>query len=207
MSSSTYRVRRATVDDLPHMATLWAAMHFSPADLEKRLTEFQIVESEESGIVGALGIEIVNRHGRLHSESFHNFALADTFRELLWERMQSVATNHGLVRLWTGETAPFWKSNGFQLALSEVLKKLPPPWVAQSPDWLTLALRDEEALQTSLATDFSVLNKEERQRTEELLRRANTAKWIGTALAIIAAIGGIFIALYFILHHQSVLQH
>ncbi|HEX3797574.1 MAG TPA: hypothetical protein VH413_02640 [Verrucomicrobiae bacterium] len=206
MSSSNYRVRRATVDDLPHLLALWSAMNFPTADLERHLTEFQLVESDDGGIAGALGIEIVNRYGRLHSEAFHDFSHANIFRDLLWERMQSVAANHGLVRLWTSETAPFWKTNGFQPAPSEVLKKLPQHWALQTSDWLTLPLRDEDALQASLATDFSALNQEERQRTEQLLQRARTAKWVGIAIAVLVAIAGIFISVYLIMRNSNALR-
>jgi N-acetylglutamate synthase-like GNAT family acetyltransferase len=206
MSSSTYRVRRATVDDLTNLLALWATMNFSAVELERRLTEFQIVESADGSLLGALALEINNRHGRLHSEAFHNFALADTLRDLLWERLQSIAASHGLVRLWTSESAPFWKYNGFQSPIADILKKLPVSWTAQPADWLTLPLRDEEALQTSLTTDFTQLNAEEKQRTEKVLRRARAARNIGIGLTIIVAIGGIFFSIYLILHNPNLLH-
>ena len=83
MSLSVYSVRRATVDDLAALLALWEAMHFSVADLERRLTEFQIVESEDGTLQGAVGLEINDRNGRLHSEAFKDFALADTLRDHL----------------------------------------------------------------------------------------------------------------------------
>ena len=36
MDSSNYRVRRATLDDLPQLTGLWQAMHFSSEELGKR---------------------------------------------------------------------------------------------------------------------------------------------------------------------------
>ncbi len=135
---------------------------FPPPTWNAASPNFKSSKSGDGSLLGALAIEINSRHGRLHSEAFHNFALADALRELLWERLQSIAANHGLVRLWTSESAPFWKYNGFQPPIAEVLKKLPVLWTAQPADWLTLPLRDEEALQTSLTTDFTQLNAEER---------------------------------------------
>jgi N-acetylglutamate synthase-like GNAT family acetyltransferase len=199
-------VRRAVVDDLPNLLALWSAMNLPAADLERRLTEFQVAEDENGGLLGALGMEISNRHGRLHSEAFHDFALADPLREILWARMQSVAANHGLVRLWIAESAPFWKYNGFQPAAPDALKKMPAAWSAYESDWLTLPLRDEEALQTSLATDFTKLNEEERRRTEQLLRRARIAKNIGTALAILVAIAGILYCIFLIMHNPNMMR-
>lgn len=85
-------------------------------ELERRLTEFQVVETLDGQLFGALGMEISGRHGRLHSEAFSDFALADVLRPHLWERMQSVATNHGLVRVWTREKTPFWCHSGLHPA-------------------------------------------------------------------------------------------
>ena len=209
MSSSIYRVRRATVDDLANLLALWATMNFPAAELERRLTEFQIVEATDGSLLGTFAIEINNRHGRLHSEAFHNFALADTLRELLWERLQSIAANHGLVRLWTSESAPFWKYNGFQPPVADVLKKLPVPWTAQPTDWppnSATGCHVEEALQTSLTTDFTQLKAEEKQRTEKVLRRARAVRNIGIGLTIIVAIGGIFFSIYLILHNPNLLH-
>src|SRR4051812_20099882 len=114
MQPSNYEVRRATVDDLPELFSLWKSMHLSEPDLERRLTEFQVVKTADGALVGALGIAIAGRHGKLHGEAFNDFSVADHLRQLLWTRLQSISQNHGLVRLWTQETAPFWKQNGFQ---------------------------------------------------------------------------------------------
>ena len=47
MTASTNRVRRATLDDLGALKPLWTSMRLPAADLEKRLTEFQVIESAE----------------------------------------------------------------------------------------------------------------------------------------------------------------
>src|SRR5580765_4052452 len=112
MTLSNYRVRRATLDDLGQLMTLWQSMHLPADDLAKRITEFQLAESADQKILGAVGLQITDRQGRLHSEGFTDFALADELRPALWERLHSVATNHGLVRLWTAEEAPFWSRCG-----------------------------------------------------------------------------------------------
>lgn len=203
MSQSAYRIRRATVDDLPALQAIWEAMRFTTPDLEKRLTEFQVVESEDGRLLGALAIEIAGRHGKLHSESFNDFALAAELRHQLWERMQSVATNHGLARLWTQETAPFWNHSGFQPANEESLKKLPGQWAADQSGWLTLKLRDEEALQNSLDKDFARFKEEEQARTMGTLRRARALKLFATLLAVVMAIFVIVVSTYIFLHRSS----
>jgi len=206
MSQSAYRVRRATVDDLPALLALWGAMRFPVADLERRLTEFQIVESPDGALLGALGLDVIGRHGRLHSEAFTDFSLADPLRDLLWERMQSVAANFGLARLWTSETAPFWKRNGFLPANAAALKTMTPPWTFMECNWLTVELRDEEALKKGLEMDFSRLLHPEKQRTERALRRAKAWNRIGIALALIVAFAGVILCIYLLSHHSNILQ-
>jgi N-acetylglutamate synthase-like GNAT family acetyltransferase len=154
MSEADYQVRRATVDDLHSLKALWESMRFPAVELERRLTEFQLAETPDGELLGALAMEIAGRHGRLHSEAFNDFALAEPLRQRLWERMQSLATNHGLVRIWAQETAPFWSHNGFLAADPESLKKLPAAWNDLPPAWLTLRLRDEEAVEMSLDKEF-----------------------------------------------------
>jgi N-acetylglutamate synthase-like GNAT family acetyltransferase len=206
MSQSDYRVRRATVDDLADLLSLWEAMRFPVADLERRLTEFQLVETSEGELLGAMGLDIIGRHGRLHSEAFTDFALADPLRELLWERMQSVAANRGLARLWTAEAAPFWKYNGFHPANAAALKNLVAPWTFHECAWLTLQLRDEEALKQSLEKDFSVFQRAERERTERVLRRARLWRGVGIGLALLVAFAAILFCVYLLTHHSSLLR-
>src|SRR5580765_781319 len=111
MNSANYRVRRATVDDLAALKVLWESMSFGAVELEKKLTEFQVAEAPDGEIAGALGFEINQRHGRIHSEAFAPSSPADIVRPMIWTRLQSLCMNHGVFRLWTQEQSPFWSSN------------------------------------------------------------------------------------------------
>lgn len=206
MSQSGYRVRRATVDDLEALLSLWEAMRLPVADLERRLTEFQLIESPDGALLGALGLQTLGRHGRLHSEAFRDFALADPLREMLWERMQSVAANLGLVRFWTSESAPFWKQQGFRPANATALKTLAAPWSLFECDWVTLELRDEEALKKGLEKDFSRLRQEERERTAHTLSRARLWNRVAIALALIVAFAGVIFCIYLLSHHSNLFR-
>ncbi len=141
MNSSNFRVRRATLDDISHLAALWNSMKLPADALSKRVTEFQIAENPEGVLVGAVGLEIAQKHGRIHSEAFTDFAFADHLRPMLWERIHAVATNHGLLRLWTQEHAPFWSHCGLVKPDPDAFQKLPAPWQAQKTEWLTLKLK------------------------------------------------------------------
>jgi N-acetylglutamate synthase-like GNAT family acetyltransferase len=116
MYPSSYQVRRATLDDLGQLTGLWRAMNFPAEELARAVTEFQVAQDADGRLVGAIGLQIAQRQGRIHSESFEDFSLADTLRPMLWERLHAVATNHGLLRLWTHEGAPFWHHCGLRPA-------------------------------------------------------------------------------------------
>jgi N-acetylglutamate synthase-like GNAT family acetyltransferase len=187
MNASSHRVRRATLEDLPVLRVLWNSMHFPLDQLERRLTEFQVVESTDGHIVGAIGIEILRQHGWLHNEAYEDYALADEVRPLLVDRLQSLASNHGVFRLWTREKSPFWTRHGFQPAAPETLKKLPETWRDSGSEWLTLQLKDEDAI-VSLEKELLLFKETEKQGTQLALRRARAVKIIATLLACVFAV-------------------
>lgn len=184
MTESNHSVRRATLDDLPALKAHWEMMRFASADLEKRLTEFQVVEDTAGNILGGLGLQITNHHGRIHSEAYGDFALADSLRPLFWTRLQALATNHGLVRLWTQDSSPFWTHNGFQPPDAEALDKLPAIWDRHAAGWLTRQLRAEVAMKTLADTvDVDLLMKLDRERTQQTLERV---KWMNRVALVVS---------------------
>jgi N-acetylglutamate synthase-like GNAT family acetyltransferase len=206
MNSPAYRVRRATVDDLEGLRGLWRTMNLPAPEFERRITEYQVVESGDGQLHGALGLEIIARQGRLHGEVFADFALADSLRELLWQRIQALALSHGLSRLWTQETAPFWKQLGFQPPDAAGLKRFPSAWAGESPKFFTLAVRDEESLEKALASNFELLMAEERRRTEKFFRRGKTIKFIVTVFTVMLALFVAIMSLRLLLNRMGVLR-
>jgi hypothetical protein len=170
-------------------------MQFDPQKLEPRLTEFQVAEDASGSVVGGFGFQIFQRHGNIHSEGFSDFALADSVRPLFWERIQALALNHGIARLWTSENTPFWKQNGFQPAATEVLKRLPAEWHAENAEWLTLSLKDEDSI-ISLEKELQLFMESEKQRTNRAFQQAKTLKNIATVIAVIFGITVIAAILY-----------
>jgi N-acetylglutamate synthase-like GNAT family acetyltransferase len=198
MNALTHRVRRATVDDLPSLKAHWEMMRFAPADLEKRLTEFQVVEDAGGNVLGGLALQISNHHGCIHSEAYGDFALAEAARPLFLKRLESLATNHGLVRLWTQDSSPFWTHNGFQPADAETLAKLPEAWDRHATGWLTLQLRAEVAMKTLAdSVDVDLLMKLDRERTQQALARVKLLNRVALVVAILLLIvvGGLVVYL------------
>jgi len=184
MNSSNFRVRRATLDDISHLAALWNSMKLPADALSKRVTEFQIAENPEGVLVGAVGLEIAQKHGRIHSEAFTDFAFADHLRPMLWERIHAVATNHGLLRLWTQEHAPFWSHCGLVKPDPDAFQKLPAPWQAQKTEWLTLKLKDDVETLVSVDKEFAMFMDSEKQRTARAFQHAKVLKLIATLIAL-----------------------
>src|SRR6185436_12711369 len=148
-------------------------------------------------ILGTAGLQVAERQGRIHSETFADFAIADQLRPLLWERIQTVARNHGLLRLWTREKAPFWNQCGLSRADSESMEKLPVPWRGESPDWMTQKLREDLETVISLDKEFALFMESEKQRTHRAFEHARILKIVAVLIAL--GVFGLVIAGVFIL--------
>lgn len=189
MSAPKYRVRRATLDDIGQLVELWRLMRFPADELARRVTEFQVAE-HDGRVVGAVGLQMLERQGRIHSEGFTDFALADSLRPLLWERIHSLATNHGLLRLWTQEQAPFWTHSGLAAAGPEQLAVLPSAWRGLGGAWRMLQLREDLDAIIAADKEFALFMEAEKQRTRRAYQQARVLKLFATlvALALLAAV-------------------
>ena len=184
MTPSNYRVRRATLDDLGQLTSLWQAMHYNVDDLTRRITEFQVADDGNGKVLGAVGLQIAQRQGLIHSEGFSDFALTEHLRPVMWERLQALATNHGLHRLWTREEAPFWARCGLQRPDQEALAKLPATWQGPGAGLLTIKLKEDVEEIISADKEFALFMQSEKQRSERALQQARVLKGIATVLAL-----------------------
>jgi hypothetical protein len=191
------------VDDRDTLKTLWASMRLSSGELEKRLTEFQVVENSNGEVVGAIGIQFSRQHALLHSESYADFSLADAARQLFWVRIQTLAANHGVFRLWTQERSPFWKSFGFQPPNTGILARLPEEWKNEfAGGWLTFQLKNEEVIATALEKEFASFMTEEKLETRRISEKAKTINTIITIAGFAIGILGICVAIYLFVHRN-----
>jgi len=201
MNPGPIQIRRATVDDLPALKTMWLAAQWPVAELEGRLTEFHVVESGGQ-FAGALGVQVLRQHARLHSEDYADFSVADEARKLFWDRIQKLAANLGVFRMWTQETSPFWKGWGFQPANPEILARLPEEWKNLEGRWLTLELKNEEAINAALTNQFAGLMDAEKKQTARIMEQARMLRMF----VIVAGFGIFFLcvgfAVYLIMHRQ-----
>jgi len=203
MKPSSLHIRRATVDDRDTLKALWASMRLPADELEKRLTEFQVVENSEAEVVGAIGVQFSGPHALLHSEGYSDFALADAARQHFWERIQTLASHNGSFRVWTQERSPFWKNFGFQPPSAEILTRLPQEWKNEfEGGWLTLQLKNEEVISAALEKQFAGFMADEKKGTERVFEKARTLKTIVTVIGFIIGILCIAFSVYLFTHRS-----
>ena len=179
-------VRRATLDDLPQLMELWRLEKLPAEVLEKRFTEFQIVTDTNGKLVGAIGMQIADGQGKLHSELFPSYDLADELRPLFWERLQMLAKNHGLSRVWTQLNAPFWQTGDFHDASEEELALLPTQFAGQqNQPWMTVMLREQSAAMDSVEKELAMFREMERANTEKIFKQAKVFKVVAVTVAVI----------------------
>ncbi len=200
---NSYRTRRATVDDLPQLANLWQAVDLPVAELEKQFTDFQVAEDDQGKLAAAIGLQIEGSNGRVHSETFADFALTDALRPALWERLQVVAQNHGLFRLWTEEAAPWWrKGAGFSTPSDELLQNLPESFGPRHPAWLALRLKEEGADPALLDKEIAAFKEAERLKREKLMQRGKVLRIIGTLISALLLLFALSV-LFYVLKHRK----
>jgi len=186
MNLADYKVRRATTDDLDALIALWKSAQLPADELDKRFTEFQIVEADNGKLLGALGLQIAGAEGKVHSEAYLDFGLTDLLRPLLWERLVKVASNNGLFRLWTNEPAPFWKKEcGFVQSPVDVAAKIPEQFGNRKMNWLFLQLKEDRAAPNTLDAEFARFKAEEKERTEKMYQQARMFRGVAWGLAVL----------------------
>jgi N-acetylglutamate synthase-like GNAT family acetyltransferase len=205
MNSSNFRVRRATLDDISELTALWQTMRLPLPELSKRITEFQVAQSTDGRLLGAIGLQILERQGRVHSEAFVDFALADQLRPPLWDRIHAIASSQGLLRLWTQEQAPFWHHCGLTAASPEALEKLPAAWRGQPGSWLTLKLKDDLDAIIKADKEFALFMAAEKERSVRKLEHGRILKFLATLIAIGVVMLALGAAIYLVQKNPNLL--
>ncbi len=207
MTTPNLQVRRATVEDLPKLIPLWKEEGLPWGDLDKRFAEFQVVEGDGGEVLGTFALQIKGLEGMIHSEAFARAELADAVRDKLWERVQIQARNHGLVRIWTQLGVPFWHTNGFQYASSELLTKRPASFAGDARPWLVTQLREDPVnAPISIDKEFALFKEAEKEQTQKVLRQARILKYIATLIALGVLVFVIAMSIRLFLSRNRLLQ-
>jgi len=185
MTTPSLPARRATIEDLQKLTPLWAREGLPAEELGKRLQEFQVVDGPNGELAGAIGLQIAGNEGRLHSEAFLHAEEAESVRARLWERVQMISKNHGLVRMWTQLGAPFWGQNGFGSPAPEIAAKLPAAFAGDPAPWQFLQLRDEAASAPSIEKEFAMFREMQKEETNRIFRQAKVMKLVAGIVVMV----------------------
>jgi hypothetical protein len=188
MQPPTHATHRATLEDVPALRQLWTATQLPEPDLEKRFTEFQVALAPDGRVVAAIGLHVAGLHGLIHSEAMVDPASTDTLRPLLWARLQSVARNLGLVRLWTLEGAPYWRGQGFEPPDDAARAKFPASFGDPAAAWHTLKLKEDVAVTLSPDHEFALFRDTAKADSQRVIEQARIAKVVALVIAVIFAL-------------------
>lgn len=186
-TTPNHQARRATLEDLPALRSLWHNARLPEADLEKRFTEFQVVDSADGNILGAVGLQILKQNGYIHSEVFSDPQNAQEVRPALWQRMLMVAKNNGLLRLWTLPTASFYREQGFLDVDGALRQKVPPEFGNPGADWISLKLKDDAVI--SAEREFEIFAMAQREESQRMMSQAQSLKLFAYGLLFLALAG------------------
>lgn len=201
MSLPVHTVRRATINHLEALRAIWSEERFAVGELERRFTEFQVVESREGKLIGALALQIQGNQGFIHSEAIALPEHTEALREVLWDRINKVAGNHGLVRLWTSAAHSHWTSAEFRAPTEAEQGKRPPQFGNVLEGWLVLQLKEESSQAISLEQELAIFREAQKAESLAFHQQANKIKLFVTIIAflvlILVIVGGYLIVQYY----------
>ncbi len=191
VDTSSSGARRATIDDLPSLQALWIEAGQPWEELEKLLAEFQVVADEDGSLLAAVGLLVEGSEGLLHTETVAARAgeEADELRAQLWRRIQIVARNQGVVRLWTAEDAPYWATE-FSVAPAVTVEATGAGFLGNDPtaSWRVRELVDPNKARQLVNEQMAIWSATRAQEQEQFQRKTRT--FMLFALVLVAAIIG-----------------
>lgn len=173
---------------------LWTKLALPQQVLEKHFTEIQVAENPEGKIIAAIGLKIERLHGHIHSEAISDPNDSNLY-EAFWQRLQILGRNHGLFRMWTESSNPYWKTVGFSAPDAKALEKMPAGFSLKKEAVLTHAIREESAEGLSVEQQFEMFTQAQKMETERLLQQAQVFKRVAYVIILIISGGLIFYAL------------
>jgi N-acetylglutamate synthase-like GNAT family acetyltransferase len=208
MESPQWTARRATIDDLPALEALWQRMELPWQQLEQYLTEFQVVPAEDGSLRAAIGMLVEGQEALMHTEAIpESEPEPDELRAALWKRLQVVARNQGVVRIWTQEDAPYWVASGFQPPEPSVRSEAKASFVGQDGDWHIFPLSDPNRTSKILQEQMAIWQATREQESSDFMgtiRNVRTGAFM-IAGTIIALLFGM--AIYIFSKKPDILNH
>jgi len=207
MEPSQWTARRATLEDLPALETLWQRCGLPWEQLEKFFTEFQVIAGEDSAVHAALGLLVEGSDGLVHTEAIPPSDIdPDELRAVLWRRVQIVARNQGVQRLWTQEDAPYWVASGFSAPTPAIRTEVHASFLDADPGWKIFQLVDPDKASRLVQEQLAIWQASREQESGEFLNTISTvrnAAFLITGVIIAILMG---MALYIFVRRPDLMQ-
>lgn len=157
------------MEDLPALQGLWQGAGLPWDELEKFITEFQVVPGEEGVLLGAVGMLVDGNQALLHSEAVRasDDDDGDELRAALWRRIQIVARNQGVHRIWTQEDAPYWLASGFLPAPAADVASGGASFLDTTAEWSFFQLIDPSKAESLVQEQMAVWQATRTREAEE----------------------------------------
>ncbi len=177
MSAQQIKIRRAEVNDLENLRAFWKKEEVYSLDLEKVFTEFQLLFKEDE-ILGCVRLTVIGKEGVVQSLLLQSIDDQVGASDLVWSRIEKIAENHGLVRIWIGkELGPI---EGFSPVDAELKSKVEGRRRIPIDGYVKIIKEDVESL-LSPEKEFELFQQTIVGERERLLEGAS--KWRRLALA------------------------
>jgi len=198
----SHTARRANLEDLPGLLSLWEKCHLPGTQLEKFLTEFQVVTSPEGQLIGAIGLQIDGDEALIHSEALESEVDDDECRLALWTRMQIVLRNQGVQRVWTLEDADYWQGV-FQPADPREAASLRAAFADPTASWMMIRLLDDARVHKLVSEQVLLRGGSldgDREAFAETIRRARIFAY---SIATVVILLLVTFAVYLLVHREA----
>lgn len=183
-----FSARRATLEDLPALQALWQQAGLPWDQLDKFVSEFQVAADESGSLLAAIGLLVEGDNALLHTEAISPAATlkADELRSALWRRVQIVARNQGVVRVWTQEDGEFWHAGVFQPADQAQVKAAGASFLSDiSAAWFVCELIDPAKAKQIVNEQFAIWEASRTQEREDFRRKTRLLMAVAVALATV----------------------
>lgn len=195
--------RRATVEDLPSLRLLWQSAGLPWDQLDRFVTEFQVVPGPDDSLLGAIGFLVEDGDGLLHSESLGALSeeSLDEVRMTLWRRIQIIGRNQGVHRIWTQEDAPYWPTCGFKSATEADLTACRATFLDRTASWLRFEYPAPENVKARVDEQMAIWQATRAMEAEALQQKIRNMR--NLAVLVAAVVIGIMIVMLSIIMRRN----
>jgi len=177
MSSENFRVRRATLDDIAGLTSVWSAMRFAPEDLAKRITEFQVAEKQPGPHNwGHRASDSRKSKAGFTAKASWILPRRKLFGPLLWDRLNSNRHQSRPAPLVDTRRCAVLEPQRDESRRSRGTGKAALVWRPIGGKWLTIKLRDDLDSVLSADAEFALFMQAEKERTRRTFQQARVLK-------------------------------